>query len=412
VAGPPGGLNGPVAGDNTSALAALDAGRAQHAAVVRWLRPLAPLVMAVVVWSACTSEPTPALTGSGRPVLVALIAFVLSGAGAVATLALSGAGTAATRSGPRRAHIACVAALLAASAALVWLQPGGVGVAGIFVGLSFLAPLLRGHIWVPVIVVTLVLLAVAVTAARHEPLTSAVLDAVMVGAFYGMLVFATRLGEANRQAERLVEELERGRAAQAEAARLAERQWLAREMHDVLAHSLSGLMLQLEGARLLAARSPDDPRLPAALERAQQLGRAGLDEARRAIGLLRDADLPSLSALTAGFARDHGVPCAFDQEGPERALPSPAQLAVYRVAQEALTNTAKHARPSRVAVRLEYHSDVVRLTVEDFGEPPPAPSPGIGYGLTGMRERAELLGGTLQATPTDTGFRVELEVPA
>jgi signal transduction histidine kinase len=163
---------------------------------------------------------------------------------------------------------------------------------------------------------------------------------------------------------------------------------------------------------MLAAREPADPRLPAALERAQQLGRAGLDEARRAIGLLRDAELPSLSELTTGFARDHGVPCAFDQEGAERPLPSPARLAVYRVAQEALTNAARHAHPDRVSVHLSYAADGIHLTVEDFGAPPPAPIPGVGYGLTGMRERAELLGGSLSAAPTATGFRVELKVPA
>ncbi|WP_432834552.1 sensor histidine kinase [Dactylosporangium sp. CA-092794] len=383
------------------ALATLDAVRAQRTAVARWLRPLVPLVMAAVVWAAWTARPHPALTGAGRPVLLALIAFVLAGLGALAG---------STRGGP--VHAVCVAALLAASAALVWLQPDGVGVAGIFIGVSFLAGLLRGHLWIPITVIALVLLAVAITTARHDSLVSGLLDAVMVGAFYGMLVFAMRLGEANRQAERLVEELERGRAAQAEAASLAERQRLAREMHDVLAHSLSGLMLQLEGARLLARRSPDDPRLPAAIERAQQLGRAGLDEARRAIGLLRDDGLPWLSDLAAAFAHDHGVPCDYTEAGPPRPLPSPARLAVYRVAQEALTNAARHAAPERVAVSLSHLPAAVRLIVEDFGAPAAAPAPGAGYGLTGMRERAELLGGTLTAAPTGTGFRVELEVPA
>ncbi|GAA2377599.1 sensor histidine kinase [Dactylosporangium salmoneum] len=392
----------------SSAIATLDAVREQRAAVTRWLRPLAPLVMLVVVWASWTTAPAPALSGSGRPVLIALAAFVVAGVGTVLTVPRNVATM--PRYVPR--HAPFVGALLAASVALVWLQPDGAGVAGIFVGVSFLAPLLRGHIWVPVTVVALVLVAVVVTTAHHGSLIDALLDAVMVGAFYGMLIFAMRLGEANRQAEGLVVELERGRAAQAEAARLAERQRLAREMHDVLAHSLSGLMLQLEGARLLAVRTPDDPRLPAAIERAQQLGRAGLDEARRAIGLLRDAELPSLSELTTGFARDHGVPCAFAADGDERELSSPARLAVYRVAQEALTNAARHARPSRVAVRLEYRPDTVCLTVEDFGAPPPPLVPGVGYGLTGMRERAELLGGTLAAAPTPTGFRVELEVPA
>src|SRR6202035_2212841 len=99
-------------------------------------------------------------------------------------------------------------------------------------------------------------------------------------------------GQAKQQAERLLTELQETRAAQAQAARLAERQRLAREMHDVLAHSLSGLMLQLEGARMLAAGDPGDPRLPGIIEHAHALGKSGLDEARRAIGVLRDDVLP------------------------------------------------------------------------------------------------------------------------
>ncbi|WP_433613137.1 sensor histidine kinase [Dactylosporangium sp. CA-139114] len=386
---------------STPAQATLDSARAQRDAVVRWLRPLAPLIMLVVVWSACTSQPGPGLRGPGLWVLLALAVFVVAGAGGVLTLLRS-----------PRAHVPFVALLLAASATLAWLQPDGAAVAGIFVGVSFLAPLLRGHVSIPITVIALILLAVVISSARKDSIVSALLDAVMVGAFYGMLVFAIRLAEANGQAERLVEELERGRAAQAEAARLAERQHLAREMHDLLAHSLSGLMLQLEGARLLAVRTPGDPRLPAALERAQQLGRAGLDEARRAIGLLRDDELPTLSELTRSFARDHGVRCDFTTDGAERELESPARLAVYRVAQEALTNAARHASPTLVTVRLEYLPATVRLTVEDIGPLAATPSPGAGYGLTGMRERAELLGGTLDADPTDQGFRVRLEVPA
>ncbi|GAA3285958.1 sensor histidine kinase [Dactylosporangium vinaceum] len=380
---------------SSEALATLDTARARRAAVIRWLRPLAPLVMAVVVWSVGTSQP-------GRPAVVVLGLFIAAGIGAVATL---------TRR--PKVHLACTGAILATSAALTWLAPDSAAVAGIFVGVSFLAPLLRGHVSIPIAVVALILLAVAVASAHNGgSLVESLLDALMVGAFYGMLVFAIRLAEANEEAEQLVEELARGRAAQAEAARLAERQRLAREMHDVLAHSLTGLMLQLEGARMLAVRTPGDPRLPAALERAQQLGRAGLDEARRAIGLLRDDELPDLAELTRSFARDHGVRCELTTEGAERELESPARMAVYRVAQEALTNAAKHAEPTLITVRLQYEAETVRLTVEDFGVRPAVVSAGAGYGLTGMRERAELLGGTLETTPTDKGFRVTLEVPA
>ncbi len=199
---------------------------------------------------------------------------------------------------------------------------------------------------------------------------------------------------------------------------LAERQHLAREMHDVLAHSLAGLTLQLEGARLLAAAErPDIRQIAAALERAHQLARAGLQDARRAIGTLRDDELPGpqrLAGLAREFERDGGVGCHLEVAGEQHELGPEARLALYRTAQEALTNIRKHAHARRVELRLDYEPLGTRLTVEDYASdgdrPPPAPDGG-GYGLTGMRERAELLGGTLTAAPTGTGFRVELWVP-
>jgi signal transduction histidine kinase len=363
------------------------------------LRPLAPLILAVVAVSTLTSHPR------GPAVLVSLATVLLAGLSAVLT---------ASRPGP--VHAALVVALLASSAVLAWLQPDGAGIAGIFVGLSLLAPLFRGHRSVPLIIVSLVLLAVAVTAARHGSMVSALLTAIMVAAFYGMLLLAIRLSEANRRTRQLLAELAAGRDAQARAAQLSERQRLAREMHDVLAHSLSGLILQLEGARMLAVESPADPRLPAAVERAHQLGRTGLEEARRAIGTLRDEELPGperLPDLTRQFESDRGVPCEVTVSGRPRPLnSSEARLALYRVAQEALTNVARHAtETSKVVVSLAYEPSAVRLVVEDVSTQPLLSGDG-GYGLTGMRERAELLGGRLTAAPTGDGFRVELEVPA
>jgi signal transduction histidine kinase len=380
----------------------LRASRAQQEAVVRWLRPLAPVVMAVVVWAAFGAHPAPELGGRGLAVSIALAGFAVAAVGVLATLG---------RSGPT--HLAIVALVLASSVALTWLQPDGVGVAGIFVGLSLLAPRGRGRASVPLIVGAVVSVGLVVAISRHGSVTTALLNAIMIGAFYGMLFLAVRLGEANRLAEHLVVELEESRAAQARTAGLAERQRLAREMHDVLAHSLSGLMLQLEGARMLVADDPGDPRLRPAIERAHQLGRAGLDEARRAIGLLRDDELPGphrLAALAAEFAADRDIPTRFTVSGDERELDSDVKLALYRVAQEALTNIAKHARPDRVELRLAYEAAATRLIVEDFGAPTEKVTGG-GYGLTGMRERAELLGGTLTSGATATGFRVELDVP-
>jgi signal transduction histidine kinase len=184
-------------------------------------------------------------------------------------------------------------------------------------------------------------------------------------------------------------------------------------MHDVLAHTLSGLALQLEGARLRAV-THDDPELVEALERAHRLTRSGIEEARRAIATLRDEELPGperLPALVAEFQRDSGIPASITIAGDSHAFDPDARLTLFRTAQEALTNVRKHAHAERVELQLAYEQTGARLSIEDFGDPT-EDGDGAGYGLTGMRERAELLGGTLLAGPTGAGFRVELWVPA
>jgi signal transduction histidine kinase len=122
--------------------------------------------------------------------------------------------------------------------------------------------------------------------------------------------------------------------------------------------------------------------------------------------------------LVSDFERDAGVPCSLDIDGIGRPLDSVARLTVYRVTQEALTNIRRHAHPDRVSVRLAYEPQGVRLTVEDAEPAGRAQEPSDGddgasggYGITGMRERAELLGGHLHASPTGAGFRVELWLP-
>jgi signal transduction histidine kinase len=179
-------------------------------------------------------------------------------------------------------------------------------------------------------------------------------------------------------------------------------------------------MLQLEGARMLAAQSDANGQLPPALDRAHHLARAGLDEARRAIAALRDEELPGpnrLGQLTADFQHDSHIVTSLTVSGAQRPLDSEASLTVYRVAQEALTNIRKYASPERVELHLDYDQDGTRLTVRDRAERSASSEVasrlgGGGYGLTGMRERAALLGGTLEAGQTDDGFRVELWIPA
>jgi signal transduction histidine kinase len=215
------------------------------------------------------------------------------------------------------------------------------------------------------------------------------------------------------------DQLKASRASEAEAAAAAERGRLAREMHDVLAHSLSALALQLETTRLLARDRDVDPHVTQAIDRAHHLAASGLDEARRAIAAERGDELPGperIGALADAFKEQSGLPVALEVRGEPRQLPPEARLAVYRTAQEALTNVRRHATAERVDVRLDYGPSSTVLVVEDHcvpGSPPPA-AIGLngGYGLTGMRERAELLGGELNAAPTPGGFRVELRLPA
>jgi signal transduction histidine kinase len=215
------------------------------------------------------------------------------------------------------------------------------------------------------------------------------------------------------------EELLASRAAEARAAVSAERGRIAREMHDVLAHSLSALALQLESTRLLARDRDVDPEVARALDQAHSLAASGLDDARRAIAAARGDELPGperLEALAGAFGDQSGLPVAVEVHGEPRELAPDARLAVYRTAQEALTNIRRHAAAEGVRVRLDYLSDTTVLVVEDHGSvgtpPPLAPAlAGSGYGLTGMRERAKLLGGELLASPTGTGFRVELRLP-
>ena len=181
--------------------------------------------------------------------------------------------------------------------------------------------------------------------------------------------------------------------------------------------------MELEGARLLALDRDVDADVIAAIGRAHRHAAAGLDEARAAIKALRGDMVPGPDKLEELLEdmRASGIDCTLEISGEPRRLPSEAALAVFRTAQEALTNVRKHAEEAeRVEIRLDYDPDGVQLIVTDSagdGAEPRVPQPaalagaGAGYGVSGMRERAELIGGRLLAGPTEDGFRVELWVP-
>jgi signal transduction histidine kinase len=373
----------------------------------RSMRLLGLAAIAVVVTGAFNSDPAPGLRGDHLAVSVAVAAFTL---GTIALVRLTDASDSLL--------VPLLAVVVVAAAALVGLQPDGPGFLGVFPAVSVAALRLPARAAGAVAGLGIVALAVAWSVGgSHRPVIGIVLNEFGVVAFFVLALFVRQHREANDRARQLIAELNETRAAQARAAALAERQRLAREMHDVLAHSLSGLALNLESARLLADRDGADRQLRVAIARAQRMAKNGLEEARRAIGMLRDDALPGpdrLAGLAAEFELDTGIPCTFTVEGDGRELGSDGRLTLYRVAQEALTNIRKHANPDRVDVRLSYEPSRTSLTVDDHrtdGHRPP-PGDGTGYGLTGMRERAELLGGTLSAEPTHDGFRVTLWIPA
>lgn len=402
------------------ALAALRRARAERAEVLR--RRARPVVLAVIVTlgvAVAKSSPRPGLHGTQLGITLAGCCLL---AAVIVALRLSGPMWGAPRPGlPPAPYFAVFVVLTGSAVALDVLQPQGPGTVGLYLAVALAARAFPSRVSILLAVSCLAFFAAMFFVQGSWRLghqaAPGIVGAIAFAAVYAMSRFGRRIREQERQEDRLVAELAESRGAELKAAALAERQRLAREMHDVLAHSLSGLVVQLEGTRLLAVTTPDDPRLPAAIDRAHQLAKGGLEEARQAIGMLRGDELPGpdrIAALAAGFGADTGVPCRFAIEGMPRELDPAVRLAVYRITQEALTNVRKHARPDQVAVRLEYLADTVRLTIEDSAAAPVAPGPGGdgGYGLAGMRERAGLLGGRLTATPTPNGFRVLAEVPA
>jgi len=232
-----------------------------------------------------------------------------------------------------------------------------------------------------------------------------------------LLYGARRLRDEQFRVHTLLAELEARRARDLAAAKTEERTRLARDIHDVLAHSLTALIVQLDGARMLLTQEGASDEAVGSVVRARHLAQEGLDETRRAVGTLRGDRVPGagmLPGLVEEFQLDSGLDCEYSVDGDPLELASPAQLALYRTAQEALTNVRKHAPTNRVQVHLHYATDGAELTVDDFGAAAPSKPNGTadGYGLEGMRERAELLGGSLEAGPRDSGFRVRLWLPA
>lgn len=338
---------------------------------------------------------------------------------------------------PVHAGIAALAAL--AVAGLAWLAlatvnsgplvPAAVAVMGVGGGvITSTDP--RGLIFAGV--------GAASAAVAFDPLTAAVLIAaspvalvvatIAQGPFPGRLLAVTTVCLAGmvagasrreivqraRNAAVIATARQRAEVARAEAELAGERNRLGRDLHDVLAHTLGALSIQLTALDTLARTGTGGEELLAEIDRSHQLVSEGLDEARQAVRALRGEDTMPLSGQLERLCDLHGAD--LEVSGTPRPVRAEASLALYRVAQEALTNAAKHAPGGAVSVRLGFGSQEVTVTVLNSSPGPSASSrvrgSGGGYGLRGMRERVLQAGGQFEAGPVgDGGWQVAARLP-
>jgi signal transduction histidine kinase len=359
--------------------------------------------LALLVFGVVTGFPH---TASGGQKLAGLLLLVAASVAWVAWVLVRNTGS-------EGVVATCLVVVAAAGGALAAFSP----IALIFPGIATLAAASR---W-PILPAALVgaagsLASLVATVANGN--SFGVVYGALSAAFTGLMVGVTRRQAVEQAAQvtRLELASERADVESTRAELLAERNRLARELHDVLAHTLAALSLQLEAFATVVDAEPDtSQRVREQLERSRQLVREGLDEARGAVRALRDDAVP-LEERMAKLADQHGA--AWVTRGTPRPLPPETAQAVYRVAQEALTNVMKHATGAVVSVELAFDDDVVRLTVDND-----VPSTngidadalarsGGGFGLRGISERVALLGGEVEAGPVAGGWRVRAVVPA
>ncbi|MGW3045240.1 sensor histidine kinase [Kitasatospora sp. NPDC001159] len=366
------------------------------------------------------SQPRRVLTVLGRIVLLAVVgwgtfsdgkyagwAVVAAAAGLAAAVALCALYLQASREqGPTASYLLATALVGAA-----WLANWG------------RAYTLADLLWIGLAVIALVRLPPApalltATAALGSYTAASWASWLSIAATIGgvtLLGFLLRLDiEARGTARRLLTQERAARAAEAESAALAERARIAREIHDVLAHSLSAQLVHLEAARLMLDAGTEREQIRERVVAARRMAQDGLAETRQALSALRGELTPVGEFLVELTEGERAVLIV---TGTPRPLAAEAGLAVRRTAQEAVTNVRKHAPGARCTVELRYLDGAVELEVRNTRAPRGESSgelagSGSGYGLLGMRERAELLGGTLLAGPEDGGWRVLLRVPA
>jgi signal transduction histidine kinase len=271
--------------------------------------------------------------------------------------------------------------------------------------------------WLPtkkaIPVIAGLVLFIAAAFAFQGNLAEAESPVVLIGTV-GAIVIAFTWSAANSQQLRLARE-EMARAAAVSEERLR----IARDLHDVVAHSIAVINVQANTALHLMQRQPDRAR--SALTTINDVSKQALEELRAVVGVLRDSGelaprspAPSLGRLDELIARaaEAGLAVRVDVHGKPTKLPIEADVAAYRIVQEALTNAARHSGGSRAWVRLGYGPDGLDIQVDNDGPAPAAPTHKDGSGVAGMSERAEALGGRLAAEPRrEGGFRVTATLP-
>lgn len=251
-----------------------------------------------------------------------------------------------------------------------------------------------------------------------DPTQVRVIQHVQATAWISVFVATWLLGAYLRTRRLYVQGLVREREERAQTAVAEERNRIARELHDVIGHSVSVMTVQASAVRRLMR--PDQTKERAALETVEATGREALGEMRRMVGVLRSGSdganlappptLEQLDRLVANFRRA-GLDVVLEREGRSVPLPPGLDLTAYRLVQEALTNTLKHGQASRAVIRLGYCGNRLQVSVRDDGRGP-AGTVDPGTGLLGMRERVAVYGGTLSAEAADGGgFELRAELP-
>ncbi|HYA00716.1 MAG TPA: sensor histidine kinase [Candidatus Binatia bacterium] len=235
---------------------------------------------------------------------------------------------------------------------------------------------------------------------------------------YLLFLLPVALGYSARTHNAYVAKVEEEQHLRAREAVNQERNRIARELHDVVAHSVSIMVLQATAGSRVAARDPS--RAAEALEVIQRTGREALDNLRRVVGVLRRDEeqradrepQPGLDQLETlvDQVRHAGMPVDLEVSGARRALPGGIELSAYRVVQESLTNVLKHANASHARVAVDFGSDLLSLEIADDGDGSLVTG-ASGNGLAGMRERIDLYGGDFSAAPMARGFAVKARIP-